>query len=241
MVAVARYSDLSLEVQDYHRQLLVDLLNRRPGHSVHEHPEWFDDAWPEPYMELVDLELVTGIEYELTESGGCSISVGDVGLTDKGRRIAEATRRSLTSNPTRVFVSYVHDDSNEVDRLCGDLENAGVRTWRDVDQLLPGDDWKIAIRRAIENGAGFIACFSQASEDRSRSYMREELTLAIEELRQRPVDSGWFMPVLLSEVDLPDVPLGGARTLRDLHFIRWYESPSQGLNALLAAIDRFRH
>lgn len=240
IVVMIRFSDPSLEVQDYHRELLVDLLNRRPGHSVHEHPEWFDSANPEPYFELVDLGLVTGMDYEMTEAGGCTISIGDVGLTDEGRRIAEATRRSLATSPSRVFVSYVHDDSTDVDRLCGDLENAGVRTWRDVDQLLPGDDWKVAIRRAIESGTGFIACFSQTSEDRSRSYMREELTLAIEQLRQRPADSGWFIPVLLSDVDPPDISIGGGRTLRDLHFIRWYESHAQTLKTLLTAIDRLQ-
>jgi hypothetical protein len=237
---VARYSDPSLEVQDPHRELLVDLLNRRPGHSVQEHPDWFDDANPEVYLELIDLGLVTGMEYELDEGGGLSISLGDVGLTVEGRRIAEAARRSFATSPSRVFVSYVHDDSTEVDRLCGDLESAGVRTWRDVDQLLPGDDWKVAIRRAIESGEGFIACFSQASEDRARSYMREELILAIEELRQHPTDSGWFMPVLMDDVELPDIPIGGGRTLHNLHFIRWYQSSPQGLKALLAAIDRLQ-
>jgi hypothetical protein len=234
-----RYYDPKLGVRDYHKELLVDLLNRRPGLSVFEHPEWFDDTCPETYMELVDLGLVTGIEYELPENGGISISVApDVGLTDEGRRIVETARRSLSIDPRMVFVSYVHDDSIEVDRLCGDLENAGVRTWRDVNKLLPGDDWKTAIRRAIENGTGFIACFSRQSEDRARSYMREELTLAIEQLRQRPADSGWFMPVLLSDIDVPDISIGGGRTLRDLQFLRWYESHSRGLERLLTAIDR---
>jgi TIR domain len=231
-----------LEIRDYHKELLVDLLNRRPDHSVHEFPEWYDDANPEAYLELVDLGLITGIEYEEDEDGGMTVHVAAfVSLTDEGRRIAEATRRSLEVNPSRVFVSYIRDDSADVDRLCSDLESAGVRTWRDVDQLLPGDDWKIVIRRAIEAGTGFIACFSQRSEDRSRSYMREELTLAIEQLRQRPTDSGWFIPVLLDDVDMPDTPIGGGRTLRDLQFIRWYESPPQGFEKLLAAIDRLQH
>lgn len=228
------------QVQDYHEELLVDLLNRRPGHSVRDHPEWFDDAWPEPYIELVDLGLVEGIEYSIAEDGALEMSVGDVGLTDEGRRVAEAARRRMTIHPIGVFVSYVHDDSPIVDQLCADLENAGVRTWRDIDQLLPGDDWKIAIRRAIESGTGFIACFSERSEDRSRSYMREELVLAIEQLRQRPADSGWFMPVLLDEVTPPDTAVGAGRTLRDLHFIRWQEPSTQALKALLAAIDRLR-
>ena len=71
--------------------------------------------------------------------------------------------------------------------------------------------------------------------------MREELTLAIEQLRQRSANSGWFMPVLLDDVDVPDTPIGGGRTLRDLHFIRWHESHSRRLEELLAAIDRLQH
>jgi hypothetical protein len=142
--------------------------------------------------------------------------------------------------PGWVFVSYVHDDSAVVDQLCADLENAGVRIWRDIDQLLPGDDWRLAIRRAIEGGTGFIACFSRRSEDRSHSYMREELVLAIEELRQRPADSGWFMPVVLDDVTPPDTPVGAGRTLRNLHFIRWQEPRSRAVKALLAAIARLR-
>jgi hypothetical protein len=237
----AMSADLPLEIRDYHKELLVDLLNRRPNHPVLEFPEWFDDANPGPYLELVDLGLITGISYEENENGSLTVKVGSyVRLTSEGRRIAEAARRSLAVNPSTVFVSYIHDDSAQVDRLCGDLENAGVRTWRDVDRLLPGDDWKIAIRRAIENGTGFIACFSRKSEDRSSSYMREELTLAIEQLRQRPADSGWFIPVLLSDVNIPDTPIGGGRTLRDLHFIRFYESHPQCLEKLLAAIDRLQ-
>lgn len=139
-----------------------------------------------------------------------------------------------------VFVSYVHDDSAVVDQLCADLADAGVHTWRDSDQLLPGDDWRLAIRRAIEGGTGFIACFSRRSEDRSHSYMREELVLAIEQLRRRPSDSGWFMPVVLDDVMPPDTSIGAGRTLRDLHFIRWEEPRARALKALLAAIGRLR-
>src|SRR4051794_20809855 len=118
------------QVTDWHEELLVDLLNRRPGHSVFDHPEWFDDAWPEPYMDLADLGLVQGIHY--SEDGGLTIEVdADVRLTDEGRRMAEAARRKLAIDPKRVFVSYVHDDSIVVNQLCADLENAGIRTWRD--------------------------------------------------------------------------------------------------------------
>jgi broad specificity phosphatase PhoE len=94
-------------------------------------------------MELADMGLVEGIHYSELEGGGLTIEIdADVRLADEGRRVAEAARRRLAIEPKRVFVSYVHDDSAVVDQLCADLENAGVRTWRDIDELLPGDDWQ---------------------------------------------------------------------------------------------------
>ncbi|MCW6003767.1 toll/interleukin-1 receptor domain-containing protein [Micromonospora sp. CPCC 205371] len=235
---MSRFSDPDVSVQDYHVDLLIDLLNRRPELHVDEHPAWFDDSAPEPYLELVDLGLIAGMTYTL-DGGGLAISLGPkVTLTDEGRRLAEAARRRRTVGSIGVFVSYVHDDDREVNALCSALEAAGVRTWRDVDRLLPGDDWKTTIRRAIENGAGFIACFSQHSEGRARSYMREEIILAVEQLRLRPTDSGWFMPVLLSDAAVPDTPIGAGRSLRDLQFLRWYEDPDASVRILLAAIER---
>ncbi|MGV9367795.1 toll/interleukin-1 receptor domain-containing protein [Amycolatopsis sp. NPDC003731] len=234
-----RFSDPALRIQGYHKELLVDLLNRRPDHSVLDHPEWFDDANPEAFLELVDLKLIEGIEYTIADSGTLSMTIGNfVSLTEGGRRVANEARALLAVGTRKVFVSYVREDSEDVDQLCGELEKIGVRTWRDVDELLPGDDWKVAIRRAIEGGAGFICCFSGSLESRSATYMREELTLAVEQLRRRPVDSGWFIPVLLDETRVPDVPIGAGRTLRDLHYIRWYESRERSLEAIVAAMSR---
>jgi hypothetical protein len=68
--------------------------------------------------------------------------------------------------------------------------------------------------------------------------MREELLIAIEELRQRPFDSGWFLPVLLSPCEVPELAIGAGRTLSDLQFIRLYGDRESGLNSLLRAIDR---
>jgi hypothetical protein len=189
----------------------------------------------------VAASLGTGPEGHVTPDRFASTGKGSKITIDEERLIALLEVAGGSRKPNRwVFVSYVRDDSAVVDQLCADLENAGVRTWRDIDQLLPGDDWKLAIRRAIEGGSGFIACFSRRSEDRSSSYMREELMLAIEQLRLRPADSGWFMPVLLDDVTPPDTKVGAGRTLRDLHFIRWEEPRSRALKALLAAIGRLR-
>ena len=44
----------------------------------------------------------------------------------------------------------------------------------------------------VIDGAAFIACFSPEFVERSRTYMHEELAIAIGELRMRPADATWF-------------------------------------------------
>ena len=95
-----------------------------------------------------------------------------------------------------AFISYVREDSQAVDRLQRVLEAAGIRVWRDTGNLWPGQDWRAVIRRAITgNALAFIACFSRNSVGRERSYQNEELTLAIEQFRQRQPDDSWLIPV----------------------------------------------
>ena len=59
-----------------------------------------------------------------------------------------------------VFISYVRENQDQVDRLCQDLEKSGVNVWLDRHSIKPGARWKIAIRKAIRHGDFFIACFS---------------------------------------------------------------------------------
>src|ERR1022692_3267707 len=102
----------------------------------------------------------------------------------------------MTTAPPHVghaFVSYVHEDSEKVDALCDALEAAGIAVWRDRNQLWPGDEWKIKIRQAIQNlSLAFVACFSENSASKDRSYQNEELILAVEQYRLRPPGKPWI-------------------------------------------------
>ena len=116
-----------------------------------------------------------------------------------------------------VFISYVREDSRRVDELQQMLEAAGVPVWRDTADIWPGDDWRVRIRQAItDNALVFIACFSQASAARQRSYQNEELILAIEQLRLRLPDNPWLIPVRFDECLIPDFDIGAGRSLKSI-------------------------
>lgn len=135
-----------------------------------------------------------------------------------------------------VFISYVRENREQVDRLYETLRAVGVNVWLDRRQILPGTRWQGAIREAIRGGAFFIACFSREYRKREYSYMNEELMLAIKELRKRRPDRAWFIPVLLSNCDIPELDIGAGETLRDLQWINLEEDWNDGLRRLLNAI-----
>ncbi|MEZ2391756.1 toll/interleukin-1 receptor domain-containing protein [bacterium RCC_150] len=117
-----------------------------------------------------------------------------------------------------AFISYVREDQAKVDRLQEALEAVGVSVWRDTKDLWPGQNWEDKIRAAIQSDSlAFIACFSDHTLAREKSYQNAELALAAEEYRLRPPTTEWLVPVRFSECPVPEWNLGAGRNLNSLH------------------------
>jgi adenylate kinase len=139
-----------------------------------------------------------------------------------------------------VFLSYVHENSREVDWLQRTLETAGVPVWRDTEDLWPGEDWREKIRHAIiDDALVFIACFSHKSLAREKSYQNEELHLAIEQLRLRRPDIPWLIPVRFDDCSIPDIDIGGGRTMASIQRADLFGKRSdEGAARLAVAVQR---
>lgn len=135
-----------------------------------------------------------------------------------------------------VFISYVRENQDQVDRLYADLEERGVKVWLDRDAILPGMRWKAAITKAITEGSFFLACFSEEYSGRDRSYMNEELELAIDELRQRPRDRAFFIPVKITPTEIPDYPISSRESIRSLQWVDLSEDWEEGVERILAVV-----
>jgi hypothetical protein len=139
-----------------------------------------------------------------------------------------------------AFLCYVREDAARVDSLQRDLEEAGISVWRDTFDLWPGEDWRTKIRRAITDDAlVFIACFSTHSVSRAKSHQNEELALAIDQLRMRRPDVPWLIPVRFDDSPVPDIDLGGGRTLASLQWADLFgEHRDAAVMRLLATVRR---
>lgn len=142
----------------------------------------------------------------------------------------------VTPHTHHVFISYVREDSRTVDSLAERLKAFGISVWLDREQIAPGRRWKDVIREAIADGAFYIACFSQNYAARSRTYMNEEMTLAIDELRQRPQNTTWFIPVSLDGTLAPNRSIGGGETLHSLQHVDLRADWEWGVQQILLVI-----
>ena len=135
-----------------------------------------------------------------------------------------------------VFISYVRENSEIVDKLCETLESHGIKVWLDRNDIDPGVFWEQAIRDAIEKGAFFIACFSKEYYERGRTYMNEELNLAIAQLRLLPMDQVWFIPVKLNECPIPKNRITVGKTLQSFQHVELFENWNTGIQGILKSI-----
>jgi hypothetical protein len=217
------------------------------------------------HLNLSHQELADGLNYLVNEG---LITISDVGSPDilSGEYEAEwrysITHRGIremekslggqgkpTEEPVVIrprnpeghaFISYAREDSRRVDALQQTLQAVGVPVWRDTADLWPGEDWRMKIRHAItEHALVFIACFSQASISRVKGYYNEELVLAIEQLRLRPLDNPWLIPVRFDECEIPDRDIGGGRTLMSIQCADLFgEHSHEGIARLKAGVMR---
>ena len=136
-----------------------------------------------------------------------------------------------------VFISYARDNGQEVQRLRDELTRCGVEVWLDKTQIKPGQNWKVAIAEAIDKGDFFLACFSKEYSEKSKRYMNEEITLAVEQLRQRGDDTTWFIPVLLSG-EVPQKRIDASRKLTDIQWVELNEANwDQGIQQIFQTIQ----
>jgi hypothetical protein len=123
-----------------------------------------------------------------------------------------------------VFISYVREDSDLVDRLQSALERAGLTVWRDTGDLRPGVFWEVEIRKAvITRSLAFVACFSQNTELRRTTFQNEELIIAVEHMRLLAPGTTWLIPARFSDCAIPAFPLGAGRTLTSLQHIDLFD------------------
>lgn len=137
---------------------------------------------------------------------------------------------------THVFISYVRENKDVVDRLAAELSKRGAAVWLDRTAIAPGARWKDEIRKAIRSGDFFLACFSREYDQRQKTHMNEELVLAIDALREMPADRTWFIPVLINGGRIPERRISSVEDLSDLNAVDLSGDWDEGIEKILKSM-----
>ncbi len=139
-----------------------------------------------------------------------------------------------TIRSSRIVLAHAREDKERVRNLYRDLKSQGFEPWLDEEDLLPGQNWKVEIQKAIRAAGVFVACLSKHSITK-KGFVQTELKLALTALGERPAGTIYFIPAKLEDCDIPDlqIPKQGS-SLEDLHWGElWHPG---GLQRLILAI-----
>lgn len=215
-------------------------------------------SYPVLFAGFGPLSEYVSAEYELLEDVKI-LAIREEGLFSLGRFTYERIRQSAweilkkrpvaprTSercrrpNKHHVFLSYCHDDFEEVSKLRQSLLAAGESVWWDKE-ILPGADWKLAIRTAMKGSYAVVLCVSDALNERQTSGLFPEALDAIGMYREFAPDGRFIIPVRLSDCEVPAIEIDSVRTLDRLQYIDLFPDSkwSEGFQALAAALKQMR-
>jgi formylglycine-generating enzyme required for sulfatase activity len=129
----------------------------------------------------------------------------------------------MKKSEIQIFLAHASEDKPAVLVLHERLKQAGYKPWLDKKDLIPGQNWRSVIPKAIADSQLFIACLSQRSIAK-QGFVQREFKMALNQYADRPPNSIYLIPLRLDECDIPDLRQEEyGLNLRDLHWLDYWE------------------
>lgn len=78
----------------------------------------------------------------------------------------------------QIFISYARKDARFAGELAEALRDSGIKVWLDADQLIPGQDFFLEIRKAVAESDLLIVIFSKVAT--ASNWIAREAELAVQ-------------------------------------------------------------
>ena len=127
--------------------------------------------------------------------------------------------------PLKVFLCHAHSDKDAVKALYTRLTNDGVDAWLDKENLLPGQDWELEIRKAVREADVVVVCLSK--QFNQAGFRQKEVRLALDTAMEKPEGEIFIIPARLDECDTLE-------SLRKWHWVDLFEN--DGYERLMQAL-----
>lgn len=103
----------------------------------------------------------------------------------------------------QIYLSYAREDREATERVYRRLLDEGFKPWMDVEDIIPGQDWRRVIGKAIRE-SDFILIFLSKNSVNERGYIQREIRLGLEIFSEMLVSDIFVIPVRLEECEIPD-------------------------------------
>ena len=109
----------------------------------------------------------------------------------------------LNYPPLKVFLCHASGDKPPVRDLYKRLVAEGVDAWLDKEKLLPGQDWRVEIPRAVQEADVVIVFLSKKSISKE-GYVQKEIKFALDIAEEKPEGTIFLIPARLEECLVPE-------------------------------------
>jgi len=103
----------------------------------------------------------------------------------------------------RVFLCHANEDKTEARKLYARLKEDGFIPWLDEEDLMPGNDWDLEIRKAVRSTDVVLILLSYNSVTKA-GYVQKEIRQAIDVADEQPEGTIFIIPVRLENCDAID-------------------------------------
>jgi outer membrane protein assembly factor BamD (BamD/ComL family) len=105
--------------------------------------------------------------------------------------------------PLKVFLCHASGDKPPVRDLYKRLSEEGVDAWLDKEKLLPGQDWRLEIPRAVQEADVVVVCLSNKSVTKE-GYVKKEIKFALDIAEEKPEGAIFLIPARLEDCTVPE-------------------------------------
>ncbi|MBI5952014.1 MAG: TIR domain-containing protein [Chloroflexi bacterium] len=108
-----------------------------------------------------------------------------------------------TTQPLKAFLCHASGDKPAVREMYKRLVFEGVDAWLDKEKLLPGQDWRVEIPRAVQEADVVIVFLSKKSVSKE-GYVQKEIKFALDIAEEKPEGTIFLIPARLEDCLVPE-------------------------------------
>jgi hypothetical protein len=128
----------------------------------------------------------------------------------------------------KIFLCHASEDKEKVRELYLRLSEQNFDLWLDEEKILPGQNWRFVISKAVKKSHVVIVCLSNKSVIKS-GFVQKEIRYALDQADEQPENVIFVIPLKFEECDVP-------QRLNKWHWVNYFEM--DGHKKLLKALKK---